>query len=50
MELRDALKENYYSIPYMRGGGDYRYLGVLQPDAVYEIVALGTAFIIPPDQ
>ena len=49
VELRDSLKENYYSIPSMRVGGTYGYLGGMQTDAVYTIVALGTAFIIPPD-
>ena len=33
----------------MRGGGTYGYLGGLQLDAVYAIVAPGTAFVIPPD-
>ena len=46
VELRDALKENYSSIPSMRGGGTYGYLGELQPDAVYVIVAPETAFNI----
>ena len=49
VELRDALKENYSSIPSRRGGGTYSYLGILQPDAVYTIVAPRTAFIIPTD-
>ena len=47
VELRDALKENYSSIPSRRGGGTYGYLGGLQPDAVYAIVAPGTSFVIP---
>ena len=49
VELRDAPKENYSSIPSRRGGGTYSYLGGLKPDAVYVIVAPGTAFVIPPD-
>ena len=49
VKLRDTLKENYYSIPSMRVGGTYGYLGGMQTDAVYAIVSLGTAFIIPPD-
>ena len=49
VELRDALKENYSSIPSMKGRGTYGYLGGLQPDAVYAIISLGTAFVIPPD-
>ena len=49
VELRGALKENYYSIPSRRGGRTYSYLGGLQPDAVYAIVVLGTEFIAPPD-
>ena len=49
LELRDALKDNYLSIPSRRGRGTYGYLGVLQPDVVYAIVAPGTAFVIPPD-
>ena len=49
VELRDALKDNYSSIPSMRGGVTYGYLGGLQPETVHEIVALGTALVIPPD-
>ena len=49
VELRDALKENYSSIPSRRGRGTYGYLGSLQPDTVYVIVAPGTSFVIPPD-
>ena len=49
VERRYALKENDSSIPSRRGGGTYGYLGVLQSNAVYAIVAPGTAFIIPPD-
>ena len=48
VELRDALKENYSLIPSRRGGGTYGYLGGLQPDAVYAIVAPGNSFVIPP--
>ena len=48
-ELRDALKENYSSIPSRRGGGTYGYLRALHPAAVYAIVAPGTSFVIPPD-
>ena len=47
VELRDTLKENYSSIPSRRGVGTYSYLGGLQPDAVYVIVALGTLFVVP---
>ena len=49
VELRDALKDNYSLIPYRRGGGTYSYLGGLQPEAVYTIVAPGTTFVNPPD-
>ena len=49
VELRDVLKDNYSSIPSRREGGTYRYLGGLQPDAVYAIVAPGTYFFIPLD-
>ena len=49
VELRDALKENYSSIPSRRGVGTYGYIGGLQPDAVYVIVAPGTEFIFPFD-
>ena len=49
VELRDALKKNYYLIPFRRGGGTYDYLRGLQPDAVYRIVAPGTSFVILPD-
>ena len=49
VELRDTLKDNYSSIPSGRGGGTYGYLGGLQPDTVYAIVAPGTAFVISPD-
>ena len=49
VELRDALKENYSSVPSRRGGGTYGYLGGLQPDAVYANVAPVTSFVIPPD-
>ena len=49
VELRDALKENYYLIPFRRGGGTYDYLRGLQPDAIYRIVAPGTSFVILPD-
>ena len=49
VELWDALKEKYSSIPYRRGGGTYGYLVGLQPSAVYAIVAPGTLFVIPPD-
>ena len=47
VELRDAQKGNYTSIPSRRGGGTYGYLGGLQPNAVYSIVAPGTAFVVP---
>ena len=47
VELRDALKENYSSIPYRRGGGTYGYLGGLHQDAVYAIMAPGTLCVIP---
>ena len=46
VELRDALKKNYSSIPSRRGGGTYVYLGGLQPAADYAIVAPGTSFVI----
>ena len=49
VELRDALKENYSSISSRRGGGTYGYLGGLQLETVYVIVAPGTAFVILPD-
>ena len=49
MELRDALRENYSSIPSRRVGGTYGYLLGLQPNTVYKIVAPGTALIITPD-
>ena len=49
VELRDALKENYSSVPSRRRGGTYVYLGDLQPGAVYAIVAPVTSFVIPPD-
>ena len=49
VELRDALKENYSSIPSRRVGGTYGYLVGLQPDAFYAIIAPVTAFIIPPN-
>ena len=49
VELRDTLKDNYSSIPYRRVGGTNGYLGGLQPDAVYAIVAPGTIFVIPPN-
>ena len=49
VELRDALKENYSLIPSRRRGGTHGYLGGLQPDSVYAIVAPGTLFVIPPD-
>ena len=49
VELRDALKENYSLIPSRRGGGTYGYLGSLQPDSVYAIMAPGTSFVVPPD-
>ena len=49
VELRDALKDNYSSIPSRRVGGTYVYLGGLQPEAVYAIVVPVTAFVIPPD-
>ena len=48
VELRDVPKDKYSLIPSMRGGGTYGYLGGLQLDAVYAIVAPGTAFVIPP--
>ena len=47
VELKDTLKENYYSIPSRRVGGTYGYLGGLHPAAVYAIVAPGTSFILP---
>ena len=49
VELGEELKENYSSNPSIRGGGNYGYLGGLQPDTVYAIVAPGTELIIPPD-
>ena len=49
VELRDTLKKNYSLIPSRRGGGTFIYLGGLQPDAVYAILAPGASFIIPPD-
>ena len=49
VELRDALKENYSSIPSRRGGGAYGYLGCLHPSVVYAIVAPGSTFFILPD-
>ena len=49
VELRDALKENYSSIPSRRGGGTYGYLGGLHPDAVYAIVSPGILFVISPN-
>ena len=49
VELRDALKKNYSSIPSRRGGGTYGYLRGLHPSDVYAIVASGTSFVIPPD-
>ena len=47
VEMRDALRENYSSIPSRRGGGTYCYIGCLQPDAVYAIAVPGTSFVIP---
>ena len=49
VELRDALKENYSLIPSRRGLRMYGYLGGLQPDIVYTIIAQETAFFIPPN-
>ena len=49
VELKDSLKDDYSSIPSSRGGGTYGYLGGLQSDAVYPLVAPETLFIIPPD-
>ena len=49
VELREAMKKNYSSIPSRRGGGTYGYLGGLQPDAVYAIVAQGTLFVVLPN-
>ena len=49
VDRRDALKENYSSIPSMRAGWTYGYLGGPKPDAVYAIVAPGTSFITPPN-
>ena len=34
VELWDALKKNYYSIPSRRGGGTYSHLRGLQPAVV----------------
>ena len=48
MELRDALKDDYSSIPSRIGGGTYSYLGGLQPNTVYKILSSVTAFVIPP--
>ena len=49
VELQDAQKENYSSIPSRRGTETYDYLVGLQPDAVYAIVAPGNSFVIQPD-
>ena len=43
------MKENYASIQSRRGGGTYIYLEGILSDAVYETIALGTAFVTPPD-
>ena len=47
--MRYAMKENYASIPSIRGGGTYGYLKGLLSDAMYVNIAPGTAFIMPPD-
>ena len=47
--MRDAIKENYLSIPFRRGGGTYVYLRGLLSYTVYGTIAMGNAFVTPPN-
>ena len=46
--IRNALKQNYASIPTQLGGGAYGYLGGLLSAEEYELLAPGTPFTAPP--
>ena len=39
VEIRDALKENYASIPSRRGRVTFGYLGVILSNAVYDTIS-----------
>ena len=47
VEIRDALKENYASIPSRRGRVTFGYLGVILSNAVYDTISPGESFLIP---
>ena len=46
--IRNAIKQNYASIPTQLGGGAYGYLGGLLSAEEYELLAPGTPFTAPP--
>jgi hypothetical protein len=49
VELRNCMKENFYSIYTIHGGGNYGHLGDLLSDTMYATIAPNTPYVVPPN-